>query len=141
MKLELTNRGFKEIINAFKTYDGEILFDRESIPEGCKLSVVVCDDHMAVCVYRFHPYNEKVLAARADQVTYSNLRSDVNPTVKFYVADWTPEKLAQTQVRMAERVAEYNKLTAKYKEVTEIHLAALKAQRLEILGGQPDENL
>jgi hypothetical protein len=134
MKLEQTTKGFKEVIKAFDCYESEVMFDQDSIPKGCVLSVKACDDHLQVCVYRFHPFNEKVVAARRDQVAYSNLRGDSFPTVKFYIKDWTPEKLAEMQAKVAQRVVKYNDLTVKYVEATKAYNAALEAQRREITG-------
>lgn len=135
MKLIAESKHFKEVIKEFNIYEDTAFFTRSHIPEGCFLSVEQYNENILACVYRLHPFNTQVTAARHEQIAYSNLRGDSAPTVRFAIDGWTPKKLAEMQVKTTERAAKYAELTRKYQEATKVYNAALEAQRLEILGG------
>lgn len=134
MNLITESKHFKEIIKQYDIYEDTAYFTRDQIPEGCMLSVEPYNEHILACVYRLHPFNAQVVTARHAQISYSNLRGDSAPTVKFAVDGWTPEKLAEMQGKMAERAAKYAELTRKYREATTAYNTALEAQRREITG-------
>ena len=134
MKLITESKHFKEVIKQYDIYENTAFFTRSQIPEGCFLSVEQYNEHILACVYRLHPFNAQVTTARHEQIAYSNLRGDSAPTVRFAIDGWTPEKLAEMQVKTAERAAKYAELTRKYQDAAKAYNAALEAQRREITG-------
>lgn len=135
MKLTHDYANFYETFKEYDHYGSTIELTKDSIPDGARMTISPRDDdHISVHIGRVYPFNEAVKAARKDMQTYSQLRSDADPTVKFYIADWTPEKLAETQARLAERTAKHRELTREYHEATKVYNAALETQRLEITG-------
>jgi hypothetical protein len=135
MKLITEAKGFKEVIKEYDNYDREAVFTRDAIPEGCALRATPREEYMSVEVYRYHPFNAEVTAARAAMVAAHNARSDSYPTVKFVIDGWTPVKLAEMQGKVAERVTAYKAATVRIEATIRTYNAALEAQRLEILGG------
>ena len=133
MKLEQTNSGFRAIIKVWRIYEA-LEVSPDIVPVGAKLIIEHTNDsETKITICRDCPFDIAVKSARAAQIAVSNIREGFNPYIKYNVDNWTPNKLADAQVKNKERNIRYNELLLKYKECTKIYNDALEAQKLEIL--------
>jgi hypothetical protein len=138
MKLELTVNAFREIIKSYNCYDSSVNINPQGIPSGALITIDHYGDnegdgHYAITIYRDHLFNAAVLTARKDKFIYSDAMTGNYPIQKYDVTNWSPEKLADMQIKVRERLEKYNAMSARLKELTKIYNDALEAQRQNIL--------
>lgn len=134
MNITTTTKGFREVIRDEDVYDAPATFKREDIPEGCSVTIEAYASYQNVCIYRDHPFNEQVLATRAEKTLALNLRGDTSPARKFNIDGWTPAKLAQMQTQAEQRAVDYKAATLRIEAATKAHIEAFDAQLKQLKG-------
>ena len=141
MKLtpDFDKRAFVETINRWDHYHSYVTIQAGQIPEGAAMEIEHRGDndddgYYGIHVYRLHPFSPELIEARLDMVRLSQKVSDFNPTVKFSIMDWTPEKLAETQAKVAYRTKLSNEYREQRRAAALKYHALLEAQEREIKG-------
>lgn len=143
MKLtpDYNKSAFVETINRWDQYDTCVTIQAGQIPESATMEIELRggngDGYYDIHVYRLHPFSLELIDARLDMVRLSQKVSDSNPTVKFAIMDWTPEKLAETQAKVAYRTKLSNEHRKQHKAAVLKYNTLLEAQEREIKGETP----
>jgi hypothetical protein len=131
MQLIQKSNCFREIVQQWTIHDQSATINPSSIPAGTMLSIEqVGEDGLICTIYREHPFNVEVLAARKIRIMLSD--SMEYPTLKYNVTDWDVAKFKAMQEKAQTRLEKYIQASIKYKSANEAYTRALAKQRTQI---------